>query len=87
MGVLDGRSAIVTGSARGIGRATAARLVAEGATVVVNDVDEPAIAEALAWLDGGPGFAVPGLADVTSDNSSAWFTTTTWAASARARAR
>ena len=63
----EGQVAIVTGSARGIGRATAARLVSEGATVVVNDVDEPAIADALAWLDGGPGFAVPGHADVTSD--------------------
>jgi 3-oxoacyl-[acyl-carrier protein] reductase len=36
---LDGRIAIVTGGGRGIGRATALRLVSEGATVVVNDVD------------------------------------------------
>src|SRR6202023_3823385 len=39
MGVLDGKSAIVTGSARGIGRATAELLVAEGAQVLINDLD------------------------------------------------
>ncbi len=39
MGVLDGKSAIVTGSARGIGRATAELLCAHGAKVLINDLD------------------------------------------------
>jgi 3-oxoacyl-[acyl-carrier protein] reductase len=39
MGALDGKSAIVTGSARGIGRATAELLVAQGAQVLINDLD------------------------------------------------
>jgi 3-oxoacyl-[acyl-carrier protein] reductase len=39
MGVLDGKSAIVTGSARGIGRATAELLAAHGAQILINDLD------------------------------------------------
>ena len=39
MGVLDDKVAIVTGSARGIGRATAELLSAQGARVLINDLD------------------------------------------------
>ncbi len=43
---LSGRVALVTGSGGGIGLATAKKLAAEGACVVLNDVDEARLAEA-----------------------------------------
>jgi NAD(P)-dependent dehydrogenase (short-subunit alcohol dehydrogenase family) len=57
MGVLEGQGVVVTGAGRGIGRALATRAVAEGARVVVNDLD-PATAQAVADEIGGT--AVPG---------------------------
>ena len=39
MGMFDGKAAIVTGAAHGIGRASARQFAAEGASVVVADVD------------------------------------------------
>ncbi len=39
MGILDGKVAIVTGSARGIGRATAEILSEHGAKLLINDLD------------------------------------------------
>src|SRR4051794_32464263 len=39
MGVLDGRVAIITGAGRGLGREHALLFAAEGAKVVVNDLD------------------------------------------------
>lgn len=51
MGQLDGKIAIVTGAAQGIGKAVAEALAAEGATVVVSDINADgaaAVAEAVA---------------------------------------
>jgi 3-oxoacyl-[acyl-carrier protein] reductase len=52
MGVLDGKAAIVTGSARGIGRATAELLASQGAQVLINDLDGD-VAEQAAKEIGG----------------------------------
>jgi 3-oxoacyl-[acyl-carrier protein] reductase len=52
MKVLDGKAAIVTGSARGIGRATAELLCAHGARVLVNDLDADLAAAAAGEIDG-----------------------------------
>jgi len=45
MGILDDKVAVVTGSARGIGRATAELLSAQGAKVLINDLDGDAAQE------------------------------------------
>jgi 3-oxoacyl-[acyl-carrier protein] reductase len=59
MGLLDGRTAIITGSARGIGRATADLFVAEGAQVTINDIDGD-IAEQAAGEIKGKTIAIAG---------------------------
>jgi 3-oxoacyl-[acyl-carrier protein] reductase len=57
VGSLQNRGALVTGAARGIGAAVAAKLASEGARVVMTDVDAAALAETAAgiganWIAG-----------------------------------
>ena len=52
MGVLDGKAAIVTGSARGIGRATAELLAQQGARVLINDLDADVAEQASSEIEG-----------------------------------
>src|SRR5688500_3009081 len=52
MGVLDDKVAIVTGSARGIGRATAELLSEQGAKVLINDLDGDVAQQAADEIQG-----------------------------------
>ena len=52
MGLMDGKSAIITGSARGIGRATAELFAANGAKVLINDLDGDVAEQAASEIDG-----------------------------------
>jgi 3-oxoacyl-[acyl-carrier protein] reductase len=58
----EGKNAVVTGAARGIGAATAQRLASEGARVVVADFDEPTAQETAQRIGNG---AVAVRCDVT----------------------
>jgi 3-oxoacyl-[acyl-carrier protein] reductase len=52
MGLLDGKSAIITGSARGIGRATAELFASEGAQVLINDLDGDVAEQTAGEIEG-----------------------------------
>ncbi len=64
MGIFDGKVAVVTGAARGIGRAIAERLAGEGADVVVCDLQAEWLADTVAAVQGLGRKALPLAVDV-----------------------
>jgi 3-oxoacyl-[acyl-carrier protein] reductase len=71
MGRFDGRVAVVTGAARGIGFGTATRFAEEGASVAVLDLDEASAAEAAAKLPLVDGAKAVGIGCDVADSASA----------------
>ena len=62
---LGGKSAVVTGAAKGIGRATAELFVREGAKLVINDVDEAGLKDLEGRLSGEGAEVVSVVGDVS----------------------
>ncbi len=62
---LKGRSAVVTGSARGIGKAIAQKLVSFGASVVISDINADAAKAAAAEITAGGGKAIAVAGDIS----------------------
>ncbi len=62
---IEGKTAIVTGAGRSIGRAIALRLAGEGAAVAVADIDEASAQSVAAEIESADGRAIALKADVT----------------------
>ena len=63
---LEGKVALITGSGRGIGRSIALKLASEGASVVVNDLDEAPALEVVEEIRAAGGKAVACVGSVTA---------------------
>jgi len=64
-GLCEGRACVITGAGRGLGRAYAEALVAQGAKVVVNDVDASAVEATVQALRDAGGDALGHTADAS----------------------
>jgi NAD(P)-dependent dehydrogenase (short-subunit alcohol dehydrogenase family) len=71
VGLCEGRACVVTGAGRGIGRAYAEALAAEGARVVVNDVDAAPAAEVVDAVRAAGGHAVANVGDCSTAGGAA----------------
>jgi NAD(P)-dependent dehydrogenase (short-subunit alcohol dehydrogenase family) len=67
-GLLDGKSALITGGGGGIGRATALAFAREGARVAVADLIDEAARETVALVNTAGGQAISLAGDVTQDS-------------------
>lgn len=67
MSTLTGKVAVITGSGRGIGREIALKLAADGAAIVVNDLDEEPAAQTVADIEAAGGRAVACPGSVTEE--------------------
>lgn len=65
MGLVEGKTVVITGAAAGIGRATALCFAAEGARVVVSDIDSNGGAETVTMIEKAGGTATLITADVS----------------------
>lgn len=68
MNTFEGKVAVITGAASGIGAAIAARCIAEGMKVVLADVDEPALAETAQSVQALGAQVLPVLCDVSRED-------------------
>lgn len=66
-GRLAGRTALITGAARGIGRAIAERFAAEGAVVVMTDIDAPALERTAQEIRGTGARVLAHMMDVAKE--------------------